>query len=232
MIEVRPAGERGKTITDWLDSNHTFSFNHYYDPRFTGFRELLVINEDFVAPGHGFGTHSHTDMEILSYVVSGQLAHKDSTGTSAVIKPGELQRMTAGTGVKHSEFNPSETEPTHFLQIWVQPDQEGLKPGYEQREFPEAERRGGLRLVASRDGSDGSVTIHQDVKLYDALLTAGGELSYQLSEERHAWLQVIKGIITVNGIPLHAGDGVAISKETTLSLKATKDAEIILFDLA
>jgi len=232
MIKVRPAGERGKTRTDWLDSNHTFSFNRYHDPRYTGFRALLVINEDFVGPGRGFGAHSHNDMEILSYVVSGQLAHKDSTGTSAVIRPGEVQRMTARTGVTHSEFNPSEMEPTHFLQIWIEPEQEGLKPGYQQRAFPAEERRGRLRLVASRDGSDGSVTIHQDVKLYDALLATGDEVSYQLDGSRYAWAQVIKGAVTVNGTPLHTSDGAAISEETMLRIKATEDAEIILFDLA
>ncbi|HET9529378.1 MAG TPA: pirin family protein [Blastocatellia bacterium] len=232
MIKVRPAGERGKTKTPWLDSNHTFSFNRYYDPRYTGFRDLLVINEDYIAPERGFGTHSHADMEILSYVVAGQLAHKDSTGTSSVIRPGEMQRMTAGTGVSHSEFNPSETEPTHLLQIWIQPEQRGLKPGYEQREFPEEERRGRLRLVASRDGSDGSVTIRQDVKLYTALLAAGEEVSYQPGGDRHAWVQVVKGEVTLNGVPLKAGDGAAISEERALNIKATDDAEFLLFDLA
>lgn len=232
MIKVRLAGERGKTQTSWLDSNHTFSFNRYYDPRHTGFRELLVINEDFVAPGMGFGTHSHGDMEILSYVVAGRLAHKDSTGTSAVIRPGEVQRMTAGTGVSHSEFNPSPTEPTHFLQIWIRPERAGLRPGYEQREFTEEERRGKLRLVASREGSDGSVKIHQDVKLFTALLASGGEVSHRLDEGRHAWVQVIKGEVLVNGTPLHEGDGAAISDETSLDIKAREDAEILLFDLA
>ena len=166
MMTVRQAHERGKTQTSWLDSNHTFSFNQYYDPRHTGFRDLLVINEDYVAPGMGFGTHGHQNMEIISYVVEGQLAHKDSTGVSSVIRPGDVQRMSAGTGVRHSEFNPSDTEPTHFLQIWIQPEREGLPPSYEQRAFPEADRRGTLRLVAARDGQDGSVTVHQDVRLY------------------------------------------------------------------
>jgi len=232
MIKVRPAGERGKTQTSWLDSSHTFSFNRYYDPQHTGFRDLLVINEDFVAPGMGFGTHSHSDMEILSYVVAGQLAHKDSTGTSAVIRPGEVQRMSAGTGVSHSEFNASATEPTHFLQIWIQPERRGLKPGYEQRMFPEEERRARLRLVASRDGSDGSVTMHQDVKLYDALLATGDEISPQLGADRHAWIQVVKGAVMLNGILLKAGDGAAISEETSLNLRANEEAEILLFDLA
>lgn len=232
MITVRAAEERGRTRAGWLDSYHTFSFNRYYDPLYTGFRQLLVINEDRVAPAMGFGTHSHRDMEILSYVVAGQLAHKDSTGTRALIRPGELQRMSAGTGVSHSEFNPSETEPTHFLQIWIQPEREGLPPGYEQREFADEERRGRLRLLASRDGSEGSVTVHQDVKLYDALLAAGAEVSYMLSADRHAWLQVVKGAVTVNGTPLKTSDGAAISEEARLKIVASEEAELLLFDLA
>ena len=232
MITVRPAGERGRTRTDWLDSRHTFSFNRYYDPRHTGFRNLLVINEDRVAPGQGFGAHSHSDMEILSYVVEGASEHRDSAGGSGVIRAGELQRMSAGTGVTHSEFNASETEPVHFLQIWILPEREGLSPGYEQRSFPEHERRGRLRLIASREGSDGSLTIHQDVKVYDALLARGDELSHHLASERHAWLQVIKGTVNVNGTALRAGDGAAVSEEASLTISASEDAEIMLFDLA
>ena len=232
MIKVRPAGERGKTQTPWLDSSHTFSFNRYYDPRYTGFRDLLVINEDYVAPGKGFGTHSHNDMEILSYVVEGALEHRDSAGGSGVIRPNELQRMSAGTGVSHSEFNSSKTEPVHFLQIWIVPEREGLKPEYEQRAFPESEKRGRLRLIASREGSDGSVRIHQNVRLYDALLVSGEELSYQLAEDRHAWVQVIKGAVTVNDTTLRAGDGAAISEEKSLDIKASDDAEVLIFDLA
>lgn len=232
MIKVRPAGERGKSKTGWLDSNHTFSFNRYYDPRHTGFRKLLVINEDFVAPAQGFGTHSHSDMEILSYVVEGALEHRDSAGGSGVIRPNELQRMSAGTGVSHSEFNSSQTEPVHFLQIWIEPERNGLKPGYEQRAFPEGERQGRLRLIASREGSDGSVTIQQDVKVYDALLSAGDAVAYQLDADRHAWIQVVKGAVTVNDTTLGAGDGAAISEETSLNLKASEDAEVLLFDLA
>jgi redox-sensitive bicupin YhaK (pirin superfamily) len=232
MITVRPAGERGSTRTDWLESFHTFSFNRYYDPRHAGFRDLLVINEDRVAPGRGFGTHSHSDMEILSYVVEGALEHRDSAGGSGVLRPNELQRMSAGTGVSHSEFNASETEPVHFLQIWILPEREGLKPGYEQRAFPEQERRGRLRLIASREGSDGSLTIHQDVKVYDALLARGDELSHQLAGDRHAWLQVIKGAVNVNGATLRAGDGAAASEEASLTVSAGGDAEVMLFDLA
>jgi redox-sensitive bicupin YhaK (pirin superfamily) len=233
MIKLRPAAERGKSQTDWLDSNHTFSFNRYYDPAWSGFRELRVINEDFVAPAQGFGAHSHRDMEIITYVVEGELAHKDSTGTTAVIHPGEVQRMSAGTGVSHSEFNPSGSAPTHFLQIWIQPERQGLPPGYEQRAFPEEERRGKLRLIASRDGRDGSVTIHQDVRLYDASLAPGDEVSHSIEGDRHAWVQVIKGAVTVNGTPLHQGDGAAVSEEHIVRLRAADGkAEIILFDLA
>jgi quercetin 2,3-dioxygenase len=231
MITVRPAGERGKTQTSWLDSNHTFSFNQYYDPRYTGFRDLVVINEDYVAPGKGFPTHGHRDMEIISYVVEGALAHRDSTGVSSVIRPGDVQRMSAGTGVRHSEFNPSDTEPTHFLQIWIQPEQDGLPPSYEQRTFPEADRRGTLRLVASRDGQEGSVTVHQDVRLYVAMLTAGEELTHHIGDDRHAWVQVIRGTVRLNGTQLRAGDGAAISKETVLQIHATEAAELLLFDL-
>jgi redox-sensitive bicupin YhaK (pirin superfamily) len=231
MITVRHAHERGKTQTPWLDSHHTFSFNRYYDPRYTGFRDLLVINEDYVAPGMGFGTHGHQDMEIISYVVEGQLAHKDSTGVSSIIYPGDVQRMSAGTGVRHSEFNPSDTEPTHFLQIWIQPEWEGLPPSYEQRTFPDADRRGTLRLVASRDGQDGSVTVHQDVRLYAGTLKAGQEYSYRLPDDRHAWVQVIRGGVLLNGTALTAGDGTAVSKETMLHLRASEAAELLLFDL-
>jgi redox-sensitive bicupin YhaK (pirin superfamily) len=232
MIEVRPARERGKTPTGWLDSSHTFSFNRYYDPRWSGFRDLLVINEDVVKPGRGFGTHSHENMEILSYVVDGALEHRDSSGGSGVLRPNELQRMSAGTGVNHSESNPSHTQSTHFLQIWILPERKGLAPEYEQRAFPENERRGRLRLIASRAGSDGSVTVHQDVKVYDAVLAAGGAVSYELDRDRHAWIQVVKGAVSVNGTALGPGDGAAISEETSLGVRATEDSEVLLFDLA
>jgi redox-sensitive bicupin YhaK (pirin superfamily) len=231
MITVRRAAERGKTRTGWLDSNHTFSFNRYFDPRYTGFRDLLVINEDFVQPGQGFGTHSHDNMEILSYVVDGALEHRDSTGGSGVIRPNELQRMTAGTGVSHSEFNASKTMPVHFLQIWILPDKDGLKPGYEQRSFPPDERRGRFRLIASSDGADGSVVIHQDVSVSDALFSAGEKVAYRLDRDRHAWLQVIKGSVEVNRTPLQRSDGAAISEETLLDIEAKDESEILLFDL-
>ena len=232
MIEVRSRNERGKTRTGWLDSSHTFSFNRYYDPRYMGFRALRVINEDRVAPAKGFGTHSHQNMEILSYVVEGVLEHRDSSGGSGVLGPNELQRMTAGTGVSHSEYNPSKTNPTHFLQIWILPEREGLTPAYEQREFPVSERQERLRLIASRNGADGSVTIHQDARVYDAIISTGVDVTHTLSNQRHAWVQIIKGAIDVNGVALQAGDGAAISEEQSLRIAATKDAEILLFDLA
>ena len=232
MITVRPAGERGKTRTSWLDGNHTFSFNRYYDPRWTGFRDLLVINEDFVAPASGFPPHSHADMEIITYVIEGALEHRDSAGGSGRIRPGEVQKMSAGTGVSHSEMNHSETERVHLLQIWIQPERRGIKPYYEQRPFPEDERRGRLRLLASRDGREGSVTVHQDAELYGSLLAAGEEVTRQFAPGRHAWLQVVKGSVTLNGTPLKAGDGAAASGEDALTVRAEEDSEILLFDLA
>jgi redox-sensitive bicupin YhaK (pirin superfamily) len=231
MIKVRRASERGKTRTSWLDSNHTVSFNRYYDSEWSGFGDLLVINEDFVAPGQGFGRHSHDDMEILSYVVEGALEHRDSSGGNGVIRPNELQRMSAGTGISHSEFNPSATKPTHFLQIWILPERNGLRPEYEQREFPDSERRGHLRLIGSRGGSGGSVTIHQDVKVYDAVLAVSEEVTHQLGGRR-AWIQVIRGSLTLNGASLETSDGAAISTETSLRIKAAKESELLLFDLA
>jgi quercetin 2,3-dioxygenase len=231
MITKRPAGERGSTRTDWLDSRHTFSFNRYYDPRFTGFGDLLVVNEDFVAPAGGFGTHGHRDMEIITYVVGGALEHRDSMGNASVIRPGELQRMSAGTGVRHSEFNHSKDEPVHFLQIWITPEREGLAPGYEQREFGEEERRGRLRLVASRGGREGSVTIHQDAEVYAATLAGGEEVSHEPRAGRRAWVQLIKGALELNGLELRAGDGAAVSDETRLVLRAAEPSELLLFDL-
>jgi redox-sensitive bicupin YhaK (pirin superfamily) len=232
MIKLRPAKERGKTRTSWLDSSHTFSFNRYYDPDWSGFRDLLVINEDFVEPGQGFDTHSHDNMEILSYVVQGALEHRDSTGASGVLRPNELQRMSAGTGVHHSEFNPSRTERTHFLQIWILPEREGLSPGYEQRAFPEQARRGRLRLIASPDGRDGSVTIHQNVSLFDTLLNPNEEVVHRLADGRHAWVQVIKGSITLNGSNLGPSDGAAVIREKSIAIQAAEDSEVLVFDLA
>jgi redox-sensitive bicupin YhaK (pirin superfamily) len=231
MITLRPAQERGRTLTGWLDSSHTFSFNRYYDPRWSGFRNLLVLNEDLVAPGSGFPTHSHSDMEILSYVLSGELAHKDSTGVNSVIRPHEFQKMSAGAGVSHSEFNPSDAEPTHFLQIWIEPDQEGLKTNYEQKRFPPEERRGKLRLIASRDGAEGSITVHQDVRVYNALLAPGDKIRYPLGEDRYAWVQLVSGGVALDGAALSAGDGAAIMQEHSLEIIASDIAELLLFDL-
>lgn len=232
MITVRPANRRGGADHGWLKTRHTFSFSSYFDPQHMGFRALRVINEDEVAAGEGFGTHGHSDMEILSYVVEGGLEHRDSMGNGEVIRPHEWQRMSAGTGVRHSEFNASEAEPVHFYQIWILPEARGIEPGYEQRLFAPEEKTNRLRLVASRGGDEGSLTINQDVRVYDSLLAAGESLSHQLEAGRHAWVQVVSGAVTVNGTPLSAGDGAALSDETALDIKADRDAEFILFDLA
>ncbi|HEV8714082.1 MAG TPA: pirin family protein [Candidatus Binatia bacterium] len=231
MITRRVAQDRGHAQHGWLDSYHTFSFADYYDPRHIGFRTLRVINEDRVQPGKGFGTHPHRDMEIISYVLEGALAHKDSLGTGSLIAPGEVQRMSAGTGVAHSEFNPSQAEPVHFLQIWILPERAGLPPSYEQRAFPAEEKRRKLRLVASHDGREGSVTIHQEVDLYTALLAPGETVTHRLTPGRHAWVQVARGAITLNDTALSAGDGAAVSEETLLTVTATDPAEVLLFDL-
>ena len=232
MITLRNAHERGHARHGWLESYHTFSFADYYDPRHMGFRTLRVINEDRVQPGKGFGTHPHRDMEIISYVLEGALEHKDSLGTGSVIRPGEVQRMSAGTGVTHSEFNPSRSEPVHFLQIWILPERAGLPPGYEQRAFPNAEKQGKLRLVASRDGREGSVTIHQAVDLYAALLAPGEAVTHPLTLGHHAWIQVARGSTMLNDTALSAGDGAAVSEETRLTVTATDQAEVLLFDLS
>jgi redox-sensitive bicupin YhaK (pirin superfamily) len=231
MITIRPAAERGKTRTGWLDGNHTFSFNRYYDPRWTGFRSLLVINEDYVAPASGFPPHSHADMEIITCVYEGALEHRDSSGGTGVIRPGEVQKMSAGTGVTHSEMNPSPEEPVHLLQIWIRPERDGLKPYYEQKAFSEEERRGKLRLVAAPEGVAGSVKLYQNVTVYDALLGAGDEVTHNLAPGRHAWLQVVKGGVTLNGNRLGAGDGAALSEETALRVSAESESEFLLFDL-
>jgi quercetin 2,3-dioxygenase len=232
VISIRSSEQRGGGRQGWLDSRHTFSFGHYYDPRHMGFGPLRVINEDRVAPGSGFDTHGHRDMEIISYVLEGALEHKDSLGTGSVIRPGDVQRMSAGTGIRHSEFNPSPSEPLHFLQIWLLPDRTGLAPGYEQKSFSDAEKRGGLRLVASRDGRDGSVLVHQDAYIYASLLDAGDEVRRALSPGRKGWIQVTRGKIDLNGSRLSESDGAGIEHETTLRIAAATDGvEFLLFDL-
>jgi redox-sensitive bicupin YhaK (pirin superfamily) len=232
MITIRNADDRGHARHGWLDSRHTFSFADYHDPGHVSFRTLRVLNEDRVEAGQGFGTHPHRDMEILSYVLEGALEHKDSMGTSSIIRPGEVQRMSAGTGVLHSEYNPSHTEPVHFLQVWIFPEKKGLKPGYEQKAFPASERSNRLKLVASRDGRDGSLTIHQDAELHTTLLSKGGSVTHPLKNGRHAWVQVARGAVTLNGMALTAGDGAAVSGEKALELTSTADAEVLIFDLA
>lgn len=233
MITLRPAQERGAANFGWLDSRHTFSFGNYYDPNHMGFATLRVINEDKVTPAQGFGTHGHRDMEIISYVLEGALEHKDSLGTGSVIRPGDVQRMSAGTGIMHSEFNASKTEPVHFLQIWILPEGQGIAPGYEQKTFTEAEKLNTLRLLGSRNGRDGSITIHQDVDLYATTLEAGKTVSHPLAEDRVAWLQVARGAVQLNDQLLSAGDGAAISEENLITLQGASDtAEVLLFDMA
>jgi hypothetical protein len=231
MITIRPAEERGHTDLGWLDSRHTFSFGDYHDPAHMGFRDLRVINDDGVLPGKGFGTHGHRDMEILSLVLSGALEHKDSMGTGSVIRPGDVQRMTAGTGVTHSEYNPSKTEGVHFLQIWILPEKAGLKPGYEQKSFPDDERRGRLRVVASRDGRDGSLTIHQDAAVYVGRLEPGETVAHPIGKGRHAWVQVARGRVMLGDRPLEAGDGAAVSGEPSITLAGKETADVLVFDL-
>ena len=234
MITIRRAEERGHADHGWLDTRHTFSFAEYHDPAHMGFGDLRVINEDRVQPGAGFGTHGHRDMEIVSYVLEGELAHRDSMGNGSTIRPGEVQRMSAGTGVRHSETNPSREQPVHFLQIWILPSEEGLAPGYEQKAFPADERRGRLRLVASPDGRDGSVTIHQDARVSMALLAEGERVRHEIAKGRRAWLHVARGEVTVNGTRLRAGDGAAVEREAALDIAGagTAEAEVLVFDLA
>jgi quercetin 2,3-dioxygenase len=228
---IHDRSHRGQTRLAWLESEHTFSFGSFQDPNRMGFRSLRVINEDRVIPGAGFPTHSHQDMEILTYVLSGALEHKDSLGTGAVIRPGEVQIMSAGTGITHSEFNPSTTDAVHFLQIWVRPDQAGLPPRYDQRNFPATEKTGKLCLIASPQGRSGSVIIHQDVELYVALLAAGQTLTYTLGADRWGWLQVAQGWVSLNGQALKNGDGVAIPAGQSLEISTEVGGEILLFDL-
>ena len=228
----RPAQERGITRFEWLDSRHSFSFGHYYDPEFMGFGALRVINEDRVEPGTGFDTHGHQDMEIISYVIEGALEHRDSLGNGSTILPGEVQIMTAGTGIRHSEFNPSSNMPVHFLQIWIVPEQNGLDPGYQQKSFPVKARHSELCLVASRDEQEGSLKISQNVNLYLSSPSVGQDIEFAVRDNRRVWIQVARGALTVNNLQLEAGDGIGIMRAQTLAVSATESSEFLLFDLA
>jgi redox-sensitive bicupin YhaK (pirin superfamily) len=231
MLNLRKSSERGYADHGWLKSFHSFSFAGYYDPQHVGFGPLLVINEDRVASGKGFGRHGHRDMEIISYVLEGELEHKDSIGTGSVIRPGDVQRMSAGTGVQHSEFNPSPRDPVHFLQIWIAPGKEGLPPSYEQKRFEAEEKRGRLRLIASPDGAEGSVTLHQDARLYAGLLDGAERAEHRLATGRRAYVHVARGQVSVNGVPLGAGDAAKITGAPSVALEAGRGAEVLLFDL-
>ena len=232
MITLRPSNQRGGGDHGWLKTQHTFSFGDYYDPDHMSFRSLRVINEDHVAPGQGFGMHPHKNMEIVTYIVKGALEHRDSLGNGEALHPGEIQRMSAGTGILHSEFNPSKTEPVHLLQIWIMPEKNGLAPSYEQKAIPVDERRGRLRTLVSPGGEDGAVKIHQDARLYATLLKPGQSVTHTLAEGRHAWVQLVKGGLDVNGVTLAPGDGAAVSDEPSITLKASADSEALVFDLA
>ena len=232
MMTLRRGQDRGHANHGWLDSHHTFSFADYFDPRFTQFRSLRVINEDRVDPGQGFGTHPHRDMEIVSYVLEGALTHKDSMGNGSVIRPGDVQRMSAGTGVLHSEANASRDDKVHFLQIWLMPEKAGIAPGYEQKHFGEADKLGKLKLVASRDGREGSVTVHQDASVFATLLAPGQAVRHTLAPGRHAWIHVATGAVKVNGEVLKAGDGAALSEEAAIALEGVERGETLVFDLA
>lgn len=232
MITIRKSNERGYADHGWLKSQHTFSFAGYQDPDHMGFRSLRVINEDQVEAGQGFGTHGHRDMEIVSYVLDGELEHKDSMGNGEVLRPGEFQRITAGTGVEHSEFNPSAQNPAHFYQIWLLPEEKGLEPSYEQKSFAAAERKNSLQLVASRDGSQGSILIHQDARIFLSDLSGGVDVNYPIPAGRHVWVQILRGAASVNGHSLSVGDAVAVSDELELQLTSEAQAEVMVFDLA
>jgi len=232
MLRVRKASERGHADHGWLNSYHTFSFANYYDPKHMGFRDLQVINEDRVQPSKGFPTHPHRDMEIISYVLEGALEHKDSMGNGSVIRPGEVQRLSAGTGITHSEFNHSGSELVHFLQIWILPNQESVKPSYEQKLFADKEKLNNLQLIASQDGREGSVTIHQDVNLYASIIEQDKEVIYHVPAGRHVWFQVARGSVELNGNHLDSGDGAAISNEDILTISGKQKAEVLVFDLA
>jgi quercetin 2,3-dioxygenase len=231
MITIRKAGERGRTKMEWLDSWHTFSFGDYYDPKWMRFGPLRVINEDIFEAGGGFGTHPHRDMEIITYIVSGELEHRDSLGVGSVIRRGDVQRMTAGTGIHHSEFNPSAREPVHLLQIWIMPDKQGLPPGYEQQTIPDSEKQGRLRLIAAHDGREGAVTIHQNADVYAALLEPGSRVEHALKNGGEAWVQVVHGALAVNGQQLKAGDAAAVRSESKVELVPSKQTKLLLFDL-
>lgn len=232
MITLRRSSDRGYFDHGWLETYHTFSFGRYVDRNHVRFRSLRVMNEDRIAPGQGFGEHPHDNMEIVTYVLSGELEHRDSLGHGEVLRPGEFQRMTAGTGIRHSEFNPSTTEPVHLYQIWLLPEREGLEPGYEQRSFPDDDRLNRLRLVASRQGTEGSLTIHTDARIFLCSLQAGRSVRYSLEPGRHAWLQAMRGSLELDGVRLDTGDGAAVSEERDLTAAALEDAEFLLFDLA
>ena len=232
MMMIRKATERGSAEHGWLHSKHTFSFANYYDPSHMGFRNLRVINEDRVEPGEGFGTHPHRDMEIISYVLDGALEHRDSMGNGSVIRPGDVQRMSAGTGVTHSEYNHSKDELVHFLQIWIEPSEFAIAPGYEQKAFSDAQKRNQLRLVGSQDGREGSVVIHQDVDLYASLLDPGESVNFQRRPDRHVWIQVVRGAVRVNGEELSAGDAISTSDVDNVEIAGVDAAEVLLFDLS
>lgn len=232
MLTVRRAEDRGHADHGWLDTRHTFSFADYYDPRHMGFRALRVINEDRVQPGRGFGTHGHRDMEIVSYVLEGALEHKDSMGTGSVIRPGDVQRMSAGTGVHHSEYNASKTEIVHFLQIWIVPDKSAIAPGYQQKAFSTDDKRARLRLIVSPEGTDGSVSIHADARIHAATLTEGDRVEHVVLPGRHTWIQVARGRVKAAGIDLSAGDGAWASEAQTIRIEGTEDGEVLVFDLA
>jgi len=231
MLTIRQSNQRGHFNHGWLNTYHTFSFDQYYDPRYMGFRSLRVINEDFVAPGRGFPRHGHRDMEIITYILEGALKHEDSMGNGSVIQPGDVQRMTAGTGVRHSELNASADEPVHLLQIWIIPNADNLKPSYEQKAFTVEERRNQLRLIASSNGRDDSVTVNQDVSLFASVLDAGESVEYAIDSKRYGWLQVARGAVEVNGEQAKQGDGVVIVAESSLAIRAVEPAEMLLFDL-
>jgi len=232
MIQFRKSGERGRIQTDWLNSHHSFSFGSYYDPRFMGFRSLRVINEDAIAPKGGFPTHSHQDMEIITYMISGALEHRDSMGNLEIIHPGELQRMSAGTGIQHSEFNASGSEPAHLLQIWIEPKECGITPSYEQRFVRDVVQSGNLGLMVAPEGKGGALTMHSDARLYAGILEENQKLTYTLPPKRHAWVQMIRGELSLNRTSLQAGDGAAVSEEDQLQVLASKPSEFLLFELS